>query len=132
MEERAITTVEELLEYGKGAVVELPPFSESQPFVAKMRRPSVVKLAAEGFIPNALIPTALALFTAGEDKEEQDALKRMNNLSDVLTVIAKASLISPTYEDIEKAGLALTDNQLLAIYQYTQMGVENLKFFRAD
>lgn len=128
-----VTTLEQLKEYSKGAVVSLPPFSQSQPFVARIKRPDVMSLLADGIIPNTLLLVAMELFTAEErkKKEEKDEVKDYEELKEVLEIIAKASLIEPTYEDIKNVGLELNMNQLVAIYNYTQMGVEDLKFFRS-
>ena len=124
-----ITTFEDLKIYKDGQIVELPDFAEGQPFVAKMKRPSLMSLATDGSIPNSLLEVASKLFTKGFDGNEKDSLKSMY---EVCRIIAKASLVSPTYKEIEQAGITLSDDQLLAIFNYSQQGVKGLKSFRVE
>ena len=37
-----VTTIYDLQEYSRGQIVKLPDFAEGQPFVARMRRPSLL------------------------------------------------------------------------------------------
>lgn len=133
-EQKKITSFDELKKYSEGAIVELPPFSENQPFVARLCRPSVVDMMMDGTIPNELLETAFSLFDGGSEQEEEksisDRLKESKETTDILRVIAEHTLVSPTYNDILESGLQLNDTQLAAIYRYTQLGVENLKSFR--
>ena len=46
--------------------------------------------------------------------------------------IAKAAMLEPTYEDVKNAGMELTMLQLTEIYNYVNLGVEKLKFFRSE
>ena len=43
-----------------------------------------------------------------------------------------ASLVSPTWEELQSAGLNLTDLQLLYIYNFSQTGVDALRRFREE
>lgn len=133
-EQKKITSFDDLKKYSEGAIVELPPFSENQPFVARLCRPSVVDMMMDGTIPNELLETAFSLFDGGSEQEEEksisDRLKESKETTDILRVIAEHTLVSPTYNDILESGLQLNDTQLAAIYRYTQLGVENLKSFR--
>ena len=133
-EQKKITSFDELKRYSEGAIVELPPFSENQPFVARLCRPSVVDMMMDGTIPNELLETAFSLFDGGSEQKEEksisDRLKESKDTTDILRVIAEHTLVSPTYNDILESGLQLNDTQLAAIYRYTQLGVENLKSFR--
>ena len=49
---------------------------------------------------------------------------------DIVTIICQESLIEPSYAEIQEAGLELTDDQMMAIFNYTQTGVRALKNFR--
>ena len=55
----------------------------------------------------------------------------MKEQKELLTIMAKAAMVEPTYDDLEKIGLELTDAQLLEIYNYTQIGIKALTSFRA-
>lgn len=136
MGEMKVTTLNDLKEYGKGSVVELPPFSDTQPFVARIIRPSLIRIAKSGTIPNKLIDAAMELFYPDEEgqkqKDNKSKLEDMEKSEEILQIIAKESLVSPTYDEITESGLELTYPQLVAIYNFTQTGVNELYSFRAD
>lgn len=83
-------------------MVELPPFTENIPFVARLKRPSMLSLAKSGKIPNSLLGTAQALFEGNISKKSKD-----NGIADVLEILeimAEAALVEPTYDDIKMQG----------------------------
>lgn len=126
--ELKITSLEDIKKAAEGEVVELPPFTENIPFVARLKRPSMLSLAKSGKIPNSLLGTAQALFEGNISKKSKD-----NGIADVLEILeimAEAALVEPTYDDIKNAGLELADDQLTAIFNYTQEGVAALNLFR--
>ena len=130
IEDLKITSISDLHAYGQGKVVRLPDFAEGQPFVARIRRPSMLVLAKQGKIPNTLLASANTLFNAGGSGMDADNPNMLKDIFDVCEVIAKAALLEPTYEDIQNAGMELSDNQLMAIFSYTQNGVKALDSFR--
>lgn len=129
-EEKHVTTLSELQEYAKGAIVELPQFADGQPFVARMKRPSLLGLIKNGTIPNTLITKANELFASSDDVLDVDDEQMMSELFDVIDIIAEASFVSPTYEEIKESGIQLTDEQLMFIFNYSQRGVKALEPFR--
>lgn len=131
MSEMHVTTMDEMREYAKGTVVELPPFAEGQPFFARIRRPSILALAKSGKIPNQLLSKAGKLFNSGSDGLDTDDENMLTDVYDIAMTIVKAALVSPTVEEIADAGLELSDNQIMAIFSYTQTGIEALKPFRS-
>ena len=125
-----ITPLESLQEYARGAVVQLPPFSEDQPFVARLRRPSMMALARSGKIPNSLLNTANSLFMGkGMDSNNEGALKEVLSIVDIL---CDAAFVEPTYSQLKEAGVELTDEQYMAVFNYTQQGVKALEPFRGE
>lgn len=116
-----ITTKDELAKIKDGEVIELPEFSEGQPFIARLRRPSLLYLCKTGVIPNELLGLAQKMY---EGKAETSNLAEYY---DVIKAILEVALIEPKFEDVE--GL-LTDEQIVTIYNYTQLGVRALKPFR--
>lgn len=125
-----VTSFEDLKSYAGGMVVELPPFAEGQPFVAKLRRPSLLALAKAGRIPNQLLHRAGQLFNGGGAALDADDGNMLSDIYDISMVVVKASLVSPTLDEIHEAGLELSDDQVMAIFNYTQGGVNALKQFR--
>ncbi len=125
-----ITSLESLQEYGRGAIVQLPPFAEGQPFVARLRRPSMMALAKSGKIPNALLSTANSLFIKGGVDATDDSV--MKDVLSVVDVLCAAAFVEPTYEQLQKVGVELTDEQYMFIFNYTQQGIKALQPFRGE
>lgn len=126
--EQKVTTIEEMLEYQKGQFVQLPDFAEGMPFFARLRRPSLLVLAKNGHIPNTLITTANRLF-AGKGIDDQDT-SAMADVWGVLDAMCEATFVEPSYEEIKAAGITLTDQQMLAVFNYAQEGTRALEPFR--
>lgn len=125
-----VTSLTDLERYAKGQVVRLPDFSEGQPFVARVRRPSLLVLAKSGKIPNSLLNTANELFSKGGNGLDSDNSNMLKDVSDVMEIICEAALVEPTYEQIKEKGMELTDEQKMALFSYSQQGVKALNNFR--
>lgn len=126
----SITTLNDLQSYQDGVVVRLPDFSDGQPFVARLKRPSMLVLAKSGKIPNALLTTAGELFVKGSGSFDPKDKNMLSNFYDTCRIICEAALMEPTMKEIEDAGVEMTDEQIMAIFNYTQAGVSALKSFR--
>lgn len=125
-----VTTLSDLQQYSQGQLVQLPNFAENQPFVARLRRPSMMALAKTGKIPNSLLNTANSLFMGkGVDSNNEGALKEVLSIVDIL---CEASFVEPTYSQLKEAGVELTDEQYMAIFNYTQQGIKALQPFRGE
>lgn len=123
-----ITSLTSLEQYAQGQVVQLPSFAEGQPFIARLRRPSLLILIKSGRIPNTLLATANSLFAGnGINTKDPSALA---DVVGVMDVICEASFLEPTWEQIQKAGVELTDDQYMAIFNYSQQGIKALEPFR--
>lgn len=122
----AVTSIEDLKKIAEGQEVELIGWGE-EPFVCKLKRPSILGLVANGDIPNPLLNAAYILFNGAKNTKDVINMKEQKEL---LTIMAKAAMVEPTYDDLEKIGLELTDAQLLEIYNYTQIGIKALTSFR--
>lgn len=132
MDEKKVVTLEDLKKLSGGEIVELPSFVGEDTFCVRLRRPSLVQMVKHNKIPNELLVEANTLFAKGASGvvnrgiEDAEALSKM---CDLLEVICEAAFVEPTYKQIKEAGIELTDSQLLAVFEYTQNGVENLKSF---
>lgn len=131
MSELKITSVDYLAEYAKGTLVELPPFAEDQPFVARLRRPSMLGLAKSGRIPNDLLITANSMFASKASFSITNE-KMLQQTYDIFDAICEACFVEPTYQQIKDAGVELTDEQYIFIFNYSQQGVKALKSFRTE
>lgn len=127
-----ITDVNSLRNYVNGIVVRLPDFAEGQPFVARIKRPSMLALAKSGKIPNSLLNAAGTLFAEGGSGLDADNPNMLNEMYEVCKVICESSLLEPTLADIQSVGLELTDEQIMAIFNYSQVGVKALENFREE
>jgi hypothetical protein len=112
MDDKKVTDIKDIT---SGGLVELPSFYDGKPFVAKLKRPSLISLCARGIIPNELLKEAQDIW---EGKNMQEG--HIESYGKVLLAVAEASLVEPTYEEVKDY---LTDVQLVAIYNYAQMGV---------
>ena len=56
----------------------------------------------------------------------------LSDMYSIMDVIANAALIQPSMREIREAGLELSDDQMMAIFNYTQTGVRALESFRQE
>lgn len=124
-----ITSLQTLQGYAAGQIVEFPPFAEGQPFVARIGRPSMLVLAKEGKIPNELLNTANNLFVNGKPDIHRN-MDVLESVYDLMEVFCEACFLEPTYKEIKDAGIQLTDEQLMFVFNYAQTGVKALEPFR--
>lgn len=127
-----ITNITDLQSYSQGTVVRFPDFAEGQPLVARVRRPSMLVLAKQGKIPNTLLNAAGELFSKGGGGLDPDNTGMLGDMYDICEIICEASLVQPTLKDIKSVGMELSDDQLMAIFNYTQVGVKALESFRKE
>lgn len=126
---QTVTSISQLSEYSKGQLVELPAFAKDQPFFARLRRPSMLALASSGKIPNTLLGAANKLFDNSLDTNSTSMLK---DFYDVIDTIMESAFVEPTYQQIKDAGVQLSDDQLIFVFNYTQQGVKALEQFRQN
>ena len=106
-------------------IVKIPGWC-GEDWECELKRPSILALAAKGAIANPLMKTARRLFYAGISPDGGDLAEEGR----VLVEIARAAMVRPTFDELEDAGISLTDEQLVAIFQFTQLGVKALDRFR--
>lgn len=138
MSERHVITAEELKARALREV-EIQGFEEGQePIVIRIRSLSIMKLVSTGKIPNQLMATALELFegkknggtgNAAEAVKAMEDSSNLTNMASLIDVICENAMVEPSFADV---GDYLTDEQKLAIFQYTQGGVVDLKSFRKE
>lgn len=121
-----VTSIEQLKNIAKGQVVEILGWGE-EPFICRLKRPSLLGLVASGKVPNPLLNAAYILFNGPQTGKDVISL---NEKHELLTIIAKESLVEPTYDQLQEIGLELTDTQLTEIWNYSQVGVNALVSFR--
>ena len=117
-----------LVKISDSRVVELPEFGDGTKFIARLRRPSMLKLCKSGKIPNSLLSQATSLFT--DDKPSKKV--GITEIYDICEIICEAAFVVPTYNEIKESGVELTDEQIMAVFQYAQGGVKALENFRNE
>lgn len=130
-ETEQVTSLEQLKQYANGNIVRLPDFAEGQPFVARLKRPSILGMAKQGKIPNSLLVKTNELFVqSGSLDTEENSM--MQEIYDVIDLIANETFVEPTYDEIKSTGIELTDEQMMFIFNYSQQGVKALESFRTE
>lgn len=130
-ETEQVTSLEQLKQYANGNIVRLPDFAEGQPFVARLKRPSILGMAKQGKIPNSLLVKTNELFVqSGSLDTEENSM--MQEIYDVIDLIADETFVEPTYKEIKSTGIELTDEQMMFIFNYSQQGVKALESFRTE
>lgn len=116
------------LKNSASAVVELPPFAEGTEFCARLKRPSLMMMVKNGKIPNQLLSYANQLFVkGGVNANDLDA---MSGIMEIMEIMCDACFVEPTYQEIKDAGIELTDEQFMFVFNYSQNGVRALSSFR--
>ena len=128
-----ITSLEQLQAIKQTEIVELPSFEDGTPFVVEIKKPNMMQLMTSGKIPNTLLSVATEMFNGKTGQvmgKASEDIKTLKELVGMMEVLAEASLVKPSYKDIKKANVELTENQLMAILMYSQGGVKSLEKFR--
>lgn len=124
-----ITSLEQLKQMAECDVIELPRFKKEIPFDVKVKRVSLLNLVRKGIIPNRLLSAAEELFYGKQSSKGNVDLQQLTN---VMFIMAENALVEPSIKDLQEAGLELTDEQIVALFNYTQRGVEELESFRQE
>ncbi|MBD5639666.1 esterase [Clostridium botulinum] len=127
--ELKVTNIEDLKNVAQGEVIQLPQFSQGIPFNARVKRVSLLNLVRKGVVPNKLLSAAEELFYGKQSSKENVDLAQMTN---VMYIMAENALVEPSIEDLKSVGLELTDEQIVALFNYTQEGVSELDSFREE
>nr|DAR31053.1 MAG TPA: hypothetical protein [Caudoviricetes sp.] len=108
--------------------IEIHDWDGSGMIEVRARRPGLYNMASMGFIPNPLLGAMQAMFSGSTAQiNAVDAKKQ----GECLTAIARYALVEPTMAQITEAGLELTDQQLLELYQFALAGPVRYAAFRA-
>lgn len=128
-----VTSLSQLKDYMNGAVVRLPDFAEGQEFYARLKRPSLLRMVQNGVIPNELLTKTNELFVNSDTLESDvDNERLMFDMMQIFEVVADATMIEPTYQELKDNGIELTDQQLMFLFSYSQQGVNTMSNFRGE
>lgn len=127
-----VTSLEDIIEYQRGTVVELPPFGPDQPFIARLRRPSMMGLARSGKIPNQLLDAANRMFFGDKGRAVKYDQEALTQTFEVIDVLCEAAFVEPKYSELKQVGVELSDDQYMFIFNFIQQGVKALDSFRVQ
>lgn len=127
-----VTKIADILKWSNGEIVEIPGWKSDEPVYFRLSRPSMLALAKAGRIPNSLLARASELFSRGSGTFDSNDTEMLSESYDVLRAIADASMLEPKLSELDTNGVSLTDEQLIAIFNYSQNGVNKLSQFRAQ
>ena len=88
----------------------------------------LLMLMKNGKIPNTLLAKATQLFD-GNTEEIFENDNAMSEVFDIMEILCEASFVEPTYKEIKDAGVELTDDQLMFVFNYSQQGVNAIAPF---
>lgn len=132
MSELKVTDINDIINAAAPKIVELPPFLDGTPFVAKLRRPSMLMLMKSGKIPNKLMKAAQKMFNDNSNSKNKDEEVNFSEVVPMMEIICEASLVEPTMKLLKENDVQLTDEQMNFIMAYSQKGVDDLEQFRND
>lgn len=127
-QEHVPTPISELSYARMGEVIELPGWTEGKPFFARVRRVALSSMIRGGKIPNPLIAAAQKLYEGNRSK----ANATFEETAKVMLMIVEEALAEPSAQQLADAEVALTEQQLSAIYLYATSGPRALEQFRAQ
>ena len=124
---RIIRGMDEIVRAAAPVEAEICGWNEGEALRVKMRRPALVNMAADGKIPNPLLKTVNVLLNGAA---EAIAAVDVAESSRAVRHIAQAALVEPKLEELEAAGVQLTDEQYMEIYAWVLGGLDGIDRFR--
>lgn len=121
-----VTSLEELKQIAQGEVISLPGFVIDKPFNARVKRISLLGLVQKGVIPNSLLSAANELFYGKNSNNKNVDMKEISN---VMIILAESALVEPSADQLREMDLSLTDEQIVALFNYTQKGLKAIEKF---
>lgn len=134
MENKKVTSIEELREIASGKIIPLPPFfgGENETFNVRVKRPSILGLMESGKIPNNLKAKVEELFSGTKEFDTDESENLLGDMYKLAEIFARETLVEPTYQDLEDLGITLTDEQLMVLMNFAQQGMAALGDFRKE
>jgi hypothetical protein len=118
--ELKVTTKEDLEKARAAAAVELPAFMDGTPFVVRLRRPSLLRMAQLGQIPEEYQPVIDKL-VQGDDSSPMEIKAK------IFAWYAEKALEEPTWADVEEV---IDSFQLATIWHWGIFGPGMMEPFR--
>lgn len=114
-------------------VISIPNFDGTGTINVRVRKPSIMSMAAKGQIPNHLLGIATETMTgkpsSKQKPKEPDAIEKLQRITDTYELYAQVCLVEPTYEEFKEI---MTDEQKLAILNWAMGDLSALDSFRKN
>lgn len=114
------------------SIIPIPGFDAGETFEIKVKKLSIVGLMSSGKIPNSLMQVVKDAFagikSAGAEADESAIMDKAGDIGKLLDIVCREAMLEPRFEDIKDV---MNDAQKLAVFQFTQGGVEEAKSFPA-
>ena len=114
------------------SIIPIPGFDAGETFEIKVKKLSIVGLMSSGKIPNSLMQVVKDAFagikSAGAEADESAIMDKAGDIGKLLDIVCSEAMLEPRFEDIKDV---MNDAQKLAVFQFTQGGVEEAKSFPA-
>ena len=114
------------------SIIPIPGFDAGETFEIKVKKLSIVGLMSSGKIPNSLMQVVKDAFagikSAGAEADESAIMDKAGDIGKLLDIVCREAMLEPQFDDIKDV---MNDAQKLAVFQFTQGGVEEAKSFPA-
>ena len=123
-----ILNIEKLREMAN-PIIKVPNFDNTGHINIRVQRPKLLKMAAEGKIPNHLMNIAATMIN-GRPLSKQKELtpeEYIKEINGAMELYCRACMVEPTYEEMEDI---LTDDQKATIFNWGIGEVSSLDTFR--
>lgn len=112
-------------------IVEIPGFSGGATIKVRLKKPSLLRMAQEGEIPNHLIGIAKKMITGQDEgqKDSKDNASLLKEAGQMTELYCKACMVEPAYEEVKDI---LTDEQSDFIFSWAIGQVKDLDSFRTN
>lgn len=113
------------------SIIPIPGFDEGETFEIKVKKLSIVGLMSSGKIPNSLMKVVKDAFDGiksshGAEDSESAVMDKAGEIGKLLDIVCKEAMLEPTFDDVKDV---MNDAQKLAVFQFTQGGVEEVRPF---
>lgn len=113
------------------SIIQIPGFDAGETFDIKVKKLSIVGLISSGKIPNSLMQVVKNAFegiksTTNTEENDASIMDKAGEIGKLLDIVCAEAMLEPAFDDIKDA---MNDAQKLAVFQFIQGGVEDVKPF---
>ncbi len=109
------------------AVIDIPNFDNTGTIKVRVQKPRLMAMAAQGKIPNHLLGVVNQMMFGKNSKKEKET--DVKGVAKIYELYCRACLVEPDYEEIKDI---ITDDQMIAIFDWAMGDVEKLETFRSN